>query len=129
MIALVTAALALGGCGGDTGGMGLAAAERYCELVKQVVDAGRQELQLELDAGTPDPEAVKAEFSDFLADHGHELDELQRAAPSEVAGDVETFVEEVRTTAETGDLSDSDRYAQAWRRMAEYERLECDTGE
>lgn len=127
MIALVAAALALGGCGGGTEEVGVADAERYCDLVTQVVDAGRQELQLELDAGTPDPDAVKAEFSDFLATHGHELDELQRVAPPHLAGDVETVVEYIRTTAETGDLIDSDRYAMAWRRMAEFQRLECDT--
>lgn len=130
VVAMVTATVALGACdGGEQGAMELADPERYCELTQQLDQAGEQEIEVDFEAATPDPEAVQAEFSDFLTDHRDEIDELQRVAPPEIADDVATLTDTIRTVAETGDLSSFDESAEAEERIQEFESQVCSAAE
>lgn len=130
LVAIATATLALSAC--DTGleteqaAIGEPDVERFCQLSAQLDELGDQELALDLESTTPDPEAVQAEFSDFVDAQSDRLEELQRVAPPEVADDVETFVETIRDVAETGDLSAVDAGSEAEERITEFEEEQCD---
>lgn len=128
VVMMAMAAVALSACdGGEQGGMELAEADRYCELTQQLDRAGEQEIEIDFEAATPDPEAVQAEFSDFLADNSDDIEELERIAPPEISDDVAALTESMRTVAETGELGAFDASAEAEERIREFENQVCDS--
>lgn len=127
-VAMVVGALGLGACdAGQDVATEIADPDRYCQLTQLLDQAGDREIDLDFEAATPDPETVQAEFSDFVSSFGDELEELERVAPPEIADDVATLNETVRTVAETGDLGAFDASAEAEERIQDYERETCGT--
>lgn len=130
LVAMVTGALALGAC--DSGlesqqaAVGEPDVERYCELSQQLDRVGEQELDVDFESATPDPETVQAEFSDFVAAQDDRLDELQRVAPEEISDDVDTLVEALREIGDTGDLSAFAEVSDAEERITQFEQEQCD---
>lgn len=130
LVAMVMSALALGACDGglesQQAAVGEADVERYCELSQQLDRVGEQELDVDFESATPDPETVQAEFSDFVAAQDSRLDELQRVAPEEISGDVDTVVEALREIGDTGDLSAFAEVSDAEERITQFEQEQCD---
>lgn len=128
VVAMIAVVLALGACdGGEDAAMDVADPERYCDVAQSLDQAGEEEIEVDFEAATPDPETVRSEFSDFVADNADEMDEAERLAPPEIADDVATLNETIRTVAETGDLSAFEENAEAEERITEFESQVCGT--
>ncbi|HVM15829.1 MAG TPA: hypothetical protein VM287_16060 [Egibacteraceae bacterium] len=128
LVAMIAVVLALGACdGGEDAAMDVADPERYCEVAQSLDQAGEEEIEVDFESATPDPETVRAEFSDFVADHAEEMDEAERLAPPEIADDVAALNETIRTVAETGDLSAFDESEEGDQRIREFESRVCGT--
>lgn len=111
-------------CGDDDEAAGPADTQRYCELARQLDEAGEEEIEIDFQSGTPDPEEVRAEMRQFLDDHDDEIDELQRVAPDEISSDVRDLVAALEEVATTGDFAALD-IDEGEQRIQEFEEREC----
>ncbi len=132
VVAMVTAALVLGGCGDDdesaeetTAENPAADLDRYCQLNKELGQAG-DEFFAELEQRDASRKEFEEGERDFLEQNEQEIDEVLEVAPSEIQGDAETFVEGLRVRA---GVSDADVNLQevgpAEERLAEFEQENC----
>lgn len=91
--------LLVAACGDDEEDAG--DVERYCEVSRELDEAGTDHFEaLEADETATEDDFAEAERQ-FVEDNEEEIDELIESAPEEIRGDVETFVEAMRS----GELS------------------------
>jgi hypothetical protein len=130
---LLLCTFAVAACGGDDdddggGGDTTASADvdRYCELSKQLDEAGSEafrELEQDPDATEQDFEQAEA---DFVRQNEAELDELAQVAPDEIQEDVDVLLAALRGRAGLEETPpDEDAAEEAERALTRFERNNC----
>ena len=138
LLSLILFALALGvalpACGDDDDDNGVdtgartavADVGRYCELTKQVDEAGEEtfrELEQDPDATEEDFEALEREF---VETHQEELDEIVRVAPDEIREDIDVLIAATRSRAGLGPEVPESESEAAERRVNAFEEENCE---
>lgn len=121
------AMLALGACGNDDGDDAQVSSgdvERYCELTKQLDEAGSEAFdQLEDDEQATDEDFARA-MEEFNEAHADEFQELRRVAPEEIRSDVKRMLDGIQAGAHAEEQPDED-LAEAEERVQAFEEDNC----
>lgn len=129
----LTITFLLGACGDDNGGEGDQATgqaaggdvRRYCTLVQELDEAGEQ---IFADVAQDDPEALMAAERRLVEENQDTLEQLEEAAPAEIADDVATYLQGFRARAQ-GEPYDEAAASAAEERILEFEEGACPTTE
>jgi hypothetical protein len=130
VIAALLVLSSLAACGSDGDGEGRAVAttaslERYCELTAELNRAGEdafRELEQDPDAT---PEEFEAAERDLVEDQEAKIQDLQDAAPTEIAEEVQTLFDALHARAGLGPPVDETEAASAERRVQDFEKRSC----
>ena len=116
-----------GGGGADTGTQpAVADVGRYCELTKELDEAGNEafrELEQNPNASEEDFERVEREF---VESNQEKIDELVRVAPEEIREDIGVLLAGLRSRAGQGPEVDEDQEQAAERRVTRFEDENCE---
>lgn len=122
-------ALLMGACGDDRGNDGGQAtgqasggdSQRYCEPVQQLDAAGEQ---IFADVAEDDPAALMAAEKRLVEENQETLEQLEEAAPPEIAGDVSIYTDAFRARAQ-GEPYDEAAASAAEERVLTFEEGAC----
>ena len=114
------------GCGDDDDDDEASSADRYCELVQELDEAGSEAFaELEEDESATDEDFAEAERQ-FLDDHQSDFDELREVAPDEIADDIDVLLAAQEERAAGGEQEEtSDAVAAAEERVIAFEQEHC----